>query len=270
MTNSLSDSRIDPKEELLIVSHVTQVDSQSLQLGCFNMTKKQQQQVDDLIEKRLKGFPIDYVLGEVEFFNTRIGLSQDVLIPRCETEILVERCVETIQNESHDNKIALDLCTGSGCIGLSLKKACPSLRVILSDVSPAALEVARENGKKNKLDVECILGHLFTGIKEVKIDYLLCNPPYIPESEYQELDLSVKEYEPKLALQGGEDGLMFFRMIELDAKNILNPGAKCFFEIGYNQGDTVNKIFSDIVWEKKKVFKDYAGHDRFFFLEFSP
>lgn len=259
---------IDPKEELIIISHVTGVDVQSIQMGCFQPSKDQDQEIQRLVKKRQMNEPLDYVLGQVSFFDVTLKVNPHVLIPRPETELLVEMAINEIPKGQEGS--VLDLCTGSGCIGIAVKNARPKLCVTLSDISQEAIDVAQNNAKLNKLDVSLARGHLFDSVSGQKFDYLFCNPPYIPEREYLELDKSVKDHEPKLALTGGEDGLLFYRMIEKNSKNYLNSCAKCYFEIGYDQGEAVLDVFSDGVWRNKRVLKDYAGHDRFFLLEFAP
>ncbi len=235
--------------------------------GDYVLSQEEQGRVDQLVEMRLRGVPLQQVLGEVDFLDLKLRLTKDVLIPRQETEILAERIIESI--DPGEGKVALDLCTGSGCIGLAVKKAFPQLKVILSDISPMAADIAKGNAELNGLDVEVLVAHLFEELGEVKIDYLFCNPPYIPAHEFAMLDKSVKDHEPSIALLGGSDGLMFYRMIEEDAKNCLNQNAQCFFEIGYNQGEGVKEVFSGAAWTNQRVYPDYASHDRFFFLEFS-
>ncbi len=266
----MTNEKLAAKEELIIVSHVTKKDVQSITLGECYFSPEQKKEIDRLVALRLAGVPLEQVLGKVDFFDLDIRITKDVLIPRVETEIFVEKILLSLTKDSLEGKVAVDLCAGSGCIGLAVKKNCPMLTVILSDISKSAIEVSKENARINALHVDCVVGNLFEGVKEKKIDYLFCNPPYIPEREYFSLDKGVKDHEPKLALLGGEDGLMFYRMIEKEAKKRLNPGAKLFFEIGYNQGASVIKIFSDPVWQEQNVSLDYAGHDRFFFLEFHP
>ena len=261
------DDVIDPKEELMITSFVTGIDMQSLQLGSYEMTHEQVDQVGKLVKKRLMGIPLEQVIGEVEFLGVSIGVTSDVLIPRPETEILVEKALAEMD---HGEGCVLDLCAGSGCMGLAIKKARFDLDVTLSDISKKALKVAQQNAEKNELEVQFAQGNLFEGVQGLRFDFLFCNPPYISEKAFFGLDKSVKAHEPKLALTGGEDGLMFYRMIEKEANKYLNAKAKCFFEIGYDQGASVIEIFSDPVWGSKRVLKDYAGHDRFFFLEFLP
>lgn len=199
----------------------------------------------------------------IDFYGCKIALSPDALIPRPETEILAEHVIQRVPNVE---KTLLDLCTGTGCLGLAIKKHRPQLRCILSDISPACVALAKKNAEMNQLDVVVTLGDLL--ISE-PIDYLVCNPPYISEAEYKLLDPEVKK-EPKLALVGGEDGLLFYRRLEEEIPKYMHPGGKVFFEIGYMQGDTVPAIFSKKMWKNKEVLKDWAGWNRFFFLEFSP
>ena len=209
--------------------------------------------------------PRAYVEGEVEFYDCQISVTPDVLIPRQETEILVDLVLKKLGKGT-----LLDLCSGSGCIGLSIKKHLPDLDVVLSDISQKAIDLARKNAEKNNLDVSFFVGDLFNSLTEKKFDYLVCNPPYISEEEYIKLEPSVKDYEPKQALVGGDDGLLFYRRLETEMPNFLSGGAKVFFEIGYTQGKALLEIFSNPIWNNQEVLKDWAGHDRFFFLEFDP
>ena len=209
--------------------------------------------------------PEAYRLGEVEFYNCRILLNQNVLIPRQESEILVLHALERLKG--HKGGTLLDLCTGSGCLGLAIKKARPDLHVILSDISSPALECAKNNAQLNLLDVEFLEGDLLAPLGSRSIDFLICNPPYISESEYENLDSSVKDYEPKVALVAGIYGLDFYSRLSISLKEHINKGGKVFFEIGKDQGQQALNLFSDPFWKKKEVIKDWAGHDRFVFLE---
>ncbi len=204
-------------------------------------------------------------MNEVEFYRCRILLNQNVLIPRQESEILVFYALERLK--ARQGGILLDLCTGSGCLGLAVKKARPDIQVILSDISPLALEVAKKNGALNKLDVEYLEGNLLEPLGDRKIDYLICNPPYVTDSEYEHLDSSVRDYEPKLALVGGVEGLDFYSALSIGLKRHMNKSGKVFFEIGKDQGKKVIDLFNDPFWKNGEIIKDWAGHDRFIFLE---
>ncbi len=217
--------------------------------------------MNDLVKNK----PRAYIVGEVEFYNCKISLNQNVLIPRQESEILVFYALQRLNDCK--GGVLLDLCTGSGCLGLAIKKARPDIQVILSDISPLALEVAKKNGVVNELDVEYLEGDLLAPLGHQKIDYLICNPPYVTDFEYEHLDSSVRDYEPKLALVGGNEGLDFYSALSKTLHAYINIGGKVFFEIGKDQGLKVIDLFSDPFWRKKEIIRDWAGHDRFVFLE---
>lgn len=212
------------------------------------------------------GEPMEYITGEVEFYRCSIEVTPAVLIPRPETEILVDYACRQLKNETGKN--AWDLCTGSGCIGIAVKKACPGLSMALSDISKEALEVARRNAQRNEAEVELLQGDLLAPFAGKKADIVFCNPPYVISKEFLNLDRSVRDYEPKGALVGGEDGLAFYRRLEKDLPQHLNPQAKIYLEIGSGQGNALLDLFSGPIWKGVRVEKDWSGHDRFFFLEF--
>jgi release factor glutamine methyltransferase len=219
-----------------------------------------------LLKKASLGEPVEYILSTSNFYGLNLDLSPHVLIPRPETEILVDLVAKDLEQEV-DGKVLLDLCSGSGCIGLSLKKKFPALSVTLSDISLDALSLSKKTAERNGLDVTFLQGDLLFPFASKKADYVVCNPPYISEPEYEVLDLSVKGYEPKLALVGGRTGLEFYQRLALDLPSHLNSGAKVFLEIGMAQGEALNKIFSNPCWVKKELRQDWSGKDRFFFLE---
>jgi release factor glutamine methyltransferase len=219
-----------------------------------------------LLKRAAKGEPVSYITGEVLFYDCAIKVTPDVLIPRPETEILVDLACKQIKHLSE--KVVWDLCTGSGCIGIAVKKACPDLKVTLSDISAQALSIAAENAKENQVDVKVVQGDLLTPFAGAKADFIFCNPPYVSPGEYKELDSSVRDYEPKIALVAEEEGLALYRRLKEELPHYLNPGAKIYLEIGSKQGKAVLDLFSGAPWKGARVEKDWAGHDRFFFLEF--
>lgn len=221
-----------------------------------------------LIKRRALHEPVEYILGKVEFFGATLKLNEKVLIPRPETEILLDLSTKQ-EREFFEKKIdVLDLCTGSGCIAIALKKKFPNLSLVASDISKEALEVAKKNAETNQVDVRFIQSDLFGGFSEEKFDVVFCNPPYISKGEFLSLDPDVKHYEPEVALWGGEDGGDCYRKIAKEVKKYLKPRAKLFFEIGYAQGKQIQEIFNDPCWTKKNIYQDWSGKDRFFFLEF--
>lgn len=220
--------------------------------------------IRSILSQVAKGKPLDYIIGKVEFYGCQFFITEDTLIPRPETEILVDMVSKEISNSS---LVVWDICTGSGCIGVSLKKKNPNAQFVLSDLSEKALNIARKNAELNNVEVGFLQGDGLTPFSGCRADMIVCNPPYISLAEYQDLDPSVRDYEPKLALVGGVHGGEFYEKIEKNLENFLNPGGKVFFEIGYLQGNWMLESFSRPVWKQKKVIKDWSGHDRFFFLE---
>lgn len=209
-----------------------------------------------LIARRAKGEPKDYIIGEISFANVALEVTPAALIPRPETEILVEKI------EVSDGKL-LDLCTGSGAIAIALKKKYPNLEVTASDLSDAALQLAQKNSAKNNVQITFIKSDLFENIKE-KFNTIVCNPPYVSLKEYQNLSREV-HFEPKMAFIGGEDGLSFYRRLAQEIKEFLLPGGRAWLEIGSGQGDSVAAIFSAAGFNVE-IEKDWAGLDRFCFL----
>lgn len=219
------------------------------------------------LDQRLQGKPLAYLSGKVEFYNCTLEVNSSVLIPRPETEILVDRIVETLKKEDVRGKVLWDLCSGSGCMGIALKKALPDLTVVLSDISETAVELSMRNAKINHAKVTCLNGDFFTPFRGKKTDFLVCNPPYISESEYIVLDREVKDYEPGVALLAGKSGLEYYERLANELPGYLNAHGRVWLEIGYRQGEAVQELFQSPFWIKKSVENDWAGHHRFFFLE---
>ncbi len=160
-----------------------------------------------------------------------------------------------------------DLCTGSGCIGIALKKSLPDLCVTLSDLSKDALSLARENICLNSVQVEVLEGDFLNPFQGSKADFVVSNPPYVSTSEWASLDPSVRLYEPKTALCGGEEGFDFYERLQRELPQFLNPKAQVFLEIGAGMGEGIEKIFSHGPWGSKQLLSDWSGKSRFFFLE---
>ncbi len=218
-----------------------------------------------LLQRRGKGEPVEYILGEIPFADLVLKITDDVLIPRQESEILVEKVAHQLEKDGGlEGKILWDLCTGSGALGLSIKKRFPMLQITLSDLSAKALDVAKENAKRNQLSVSFRCGDFLQPFAGEKAHYILCNPPYISKNEYEGLSYEVKDFEPMLALVGGEDGFYYYRLLAQEISNVLLPDGKCFLEIGHQQGGQVKQIFQDF---SGRIEKDWSGLDRFFFLE---
>ncbi len=217
------------------------------------------QRIKGWIERRVRHEPLAYLTGQVTFDGQMVMVNRHVLIPRPETELLVELMAKELEGKALDGKVLWDVCCGSGYIGIALKRRFPQLRVVGSDLSPEALEVARQNSR----DVEWVQGDLLEPFKGQKADFVVCNPPYVTEGEWAELEPTVRDYEPRMALVGGPTGLEFYERLARELPSYLNPGAKVWLELGMGQGDAVQALFGG----KGKLERDYAGIQRFFSLE---
>ena len=185
-----------------------------------------------------------------------------------ETEELVEKIIEQLKKEDLKNKVLWDIATGSGCIGIALKKHFPNLKVIVSDISEKALKVAKENAKINHVEIEIRKGDLLESFKGEKAHYIVSNPPYIAKDDMRELQSEVLDHEPILALLAEEAGLEFYKRFFQTLPQHLFSKAKVFFEIGETQKDALKEIFSKNLQFQMSFIKDMAFRDRFFFLEF--
>jgi release factor glutamine methyltransferase len=233
------------------------------------LTNSELEKIKEFLKRRRAKEPLDYIFGRVSFLNCNLSITRDVLIPRPETEELAEWVIRYLKNdvESGKKRVLWDLGTGSGCLAISIKKELPDLDICASDISGEALEVAKKNAKKNGCEVHFLQGDLLDPFQGKRADYFICNPPYISEKEFATLMPEVKEFEPKIALVAKEEGLYFYKKLAYLLPNFLSPKAKVFFEMGYAQKDFLYEIFSDKRWISKKVYRDFAGKDRFFFLE---
>lgn len=209
-----------------------------------------------LINLRASHIPLQYITKEQEFMGLEFLVSPDVLIPRQDTEVLVEEILK-----ASSGKDVLDICTGSGCIIISLSKLGNIKNGVGVDISEKALSIAKANGEAHNVNVTFIQSDLFTNVTG-KYDIIVSNPPYIPSKDIEELMEEVKLHEPRLALDGKEDGLYFYRNIIEELPRYLNPGGEVYFEIGYNQGDIVSELLRMKGFTKIKVIKDLAGLNR--------
>lgn len=215
------------------------------------------QRLRDYVDKRLSGIPIQYIIGKAEFYGMTFKVNKDVLIPRFDTEVLVEKALEIIK----EGDSVLDMCTGSGCIAISLAKLSRGNKFVAADISEGALKVASENARKLEADIELVQTDLFENIQG-RYDIIISNPPYIADEEIETLLDEVKLMEPRLALSGGADGLVFYRKIIKEGKNYLKNGGRIIFEIGCDQGKTVSRLMMDEGYRNVQVIKDLAGLDR--------
>lgn len=226
------------------------------------------EKVADMVERRLGGEPVAYITGSWEFYGLPILVTKDVLIPRNDTELLVETALNWLKGRKMDARI-IDLCTGSGCVGCAIAKELPATHVVLADISKAALQVAKQNVQKLKLNprVSCVEVDAKTAPPMMlgSFDLLVCNPPYIPKADILELDSSVKDYEPISALDGGEDGLDFYRAILEKWRNLVRLGGLMIFEVGIGQAMKVMELMERAGLDEVSCAQDTQGIDRVVF-----
>ncbi|MBR1865323.1 MAG: peptide chain release factor N(5)-glutamine methyltransferase [Lachnospiraceae bacterium] len=224
--------------------------------------EEKERQYMEWIEKRCTHYPLQYLLGYTHFMEDTFFVNPHVLIPRSDTEILVEfadHLIEKTQNAGEWK--VLDLCCGSGCIGISLKRYHKELHLTLADISREALEVAERNLDMHQVEASVVCSDLLQDIGE-RMHMIVCNPPYIESRIVDTLMPEVRDYEPRLALDGGEDGLEFYRRIVDTAPEHLETGGWLILEIGHDQADAVSGLMEQYGFSEIAVLKDYAGLDR--------
>ena len=226
-----------------------------------------ERQVRSLVDRHLEGEPVAYLIGEWEFYGLPLDISPDVLIPRPDTEVLAGQAIEYIQTLGECR--VLDLCAGSGCIGLAVASQVPQARVVLGEYSDAALKVCRQNIRRSGLSGRVVPIQADAREKPERalgeFQCIVSNPPYIPHDDIAGLDTSVKDYEPHLALDGGEDGLDFYQTISGKWKDALVPGGRLYFEVGIGQADSVLRIMRAQGFGDIQVVKDLHGIPRVVF-----
>ena len=252
-----------------------------LEIYFREMTPKQEEDLDALIARAEQGEPIQYIIGHVDFRGLEIVCDPRALIPRAETELLVEEVLSSTVQSLKPLHI-VDVCTGTGCIGLALAHELPEAQVTAIDISPEALSLARENAERLGLTdrFQIVEGNLLESFMvdaasrrvdqrqdaaatvEKQVDIVVSNPPYILSDVCKTLDASVREHEPMLALDGGDDGLDLIRPLAAQAARVLTPGGGLFLEIGCDQGKSVFHCLENEGFQNVQIIKDHAGLDR--------
>lgn len=226
--------------------------------GTEQVTDNQQFRMNELLKEREKGTPLAYILNERWFMGLRFYVDENVLIPRQETELLAETAIQLMRFKSYST--VLDLCTGSGCVAISIAKYSRAA-VSAADISSAALDVAKKNARDLGVNIRLIEGDLFENIPE-RFDIITANPPYIAQNVYEGLMREVREHEPRLALVAPDNGLAFYRRIAAQAGAHMNNGGTLLMEIGDEQGEAVSRILKDAGFRDVRITKDYSGNDR--------
>ena len=259
---------------------VSQAQTEAREIVCFAADKTKDQlyrdmslyassdlerRVEELVQRRLAGEPVAYIVGEWEFYGLPLDISRDVLIPRADTEVLAERAILKARSAGEGGRV-LDLCSGSGCVGLAVAANADQCRVVLADLSEGALRLCKQNVRRNSLNarVTCISANALEAPSSVLWDFdvIACNPPYIPTGDLEGLDVSVKDFEPLMALDGGVDGLDFYRVIASKWKSALRLGGTLIFEVGIDQAEAVAQIMADNGFENIITTEDTGGIQR--------
>jgi release factor glutamine methyltransferase len=217
----------------------------------------------ELIRRRRAREPVAYILGRREFYGHSFKVDRRVLVPRPDSETLVEAALQRTRGRSMYGR-AVDLCTGSGCIAISFSKARPTWRVTATDLSEAAAALAAENAQRlgAVFGVGIVTGDLFAPLGDQRFELVMSNPPYIPSAEIATLDADVRDFEPRLALDGGADGLALLTRIVTEAPSRLEPGGVLALEVAYDQAARVEALLVGAGFERTQRHRDYGGHER--------
>jgi release factor glutamine methyltransferase len=240
----------------------------------------------EFVKRRGRHEPLQHITGSTSFFGFEIAVNRHVLVPRPETELLAELGWQFLSTINHQPSTCLDFCTGSGCIAIALAAKCPEAMIIATDISAEALELAQENAARNNVAerIEFLQSDRFAalterwgerprdpksniqdgspGVSPHQFDLIVSNPPYIPSLEIETLEPEVRDFDPRAALDGGADGLDFYRKLAVEAKSFLKPEGKIMVEFGDGQAEAVRKIFENEMWIVEAVKDDYSQRAR--------
>ena len=259
-SKGIKEAKLDTE---LIFSEVLNYDRMMLSLSFTReITEIEKEKIREMLKKRaVDKLPVQYILGYEEFYGRRFEVNKAVLIPRPETERLVEECIKRLTETN--GKYVLDIGAGSGAIGVSIAKELPNTKVLACDLSEDALEVAKLNAEKlEATNIKFIKSDVFSEIKYKEFDLIVSNPPYIPQEEYENLQVEVKLHEPQMALTDTKDGYYFYKKISREAPNYLKSGGVLAFEVGYNQSEEIKLFMEKQGFKNVVVIKDYEGIDR--------
>lgn len=262
--NGVANSGLDAT---ILMAHALLVSKEQVIFNPQRQLNKSEQEIFfNLINRRANREPVSHLIGKREFFGEDFIVSKDVLDPRPDSEILIEAVITSFETaRKHDDLKILELGVGSGCLIITLLKIFKNANATAVDISSDAIKIAQENAKKHQVfnRLSIIESDLFNALdQQEKFDLIISNPPYIPSSEIANLELEVQKYEPITALDGGEDGLDFYRRIAAEAKNFLTKSGKIFVEIGYQQSDDVTKIFHENNFLLTNSIRDLSGITR--------
>jgi release factor glutamine methyltransferase len=250
----------------LLLAHVLQVPRLKLYLNFERtLTTAELETLRDLIKRRGEREPLQHILGSTSFCGHEINVNRDVLVPRPETELLAERAWTFLSTLNSECLTILDLGTGSGCLAVTLAIRCPKATVHAVDISEAALCIARHNASRHQVAdrVRFYLGNAFAALPaDLRFDLIVTNPPYVPTAEIATLQPEVRDFDPRVALDGGEDGLQYYRLFAEQAATRLKPAARLLMEFGDGQEQALSEIFAAPAWRVEAAERDYSGHPR--------
>ncbi|HEY4416294.1 MAG TPA: peptide chain release factor N(5)-glutamine methyltransferase [Verrucomicrobiae bacterium] len=252
----------------LLLAHLLQMPRMKLYLNFDRvLTTAETDALREFVKRRGLREPLQHIVGSTSFCGYEITVNRDVLVPRPETELLAELGWQFLSTRNAQPLTALDFCTGSGCIAIALAAKCPAAKITATDISAAALTLARTNATKNGVAerIEFLSGDGLGALADVSargFDLIVTNPPYIASAEIMTLDPEVRDFDPRLALDGGADGLDFYRKLAKEAKRFLQPSGKIMLEFGDGQADEIKKLFEDEKWIVEAVREDYSQRAR--------
>jgi release factor glutamine methyltransferase len=251
----------------LLLAHALRLPRMKLYLAFDRaLTEAELDAFREIARRRGQREPLQHILGTVSFCGLEFAVSRHALIPRPETEILAQMAWELLQQSPAQSPTALDYGTGTGCLAVTIAVKCPAATLVACDISPDALAQARENAVRHGVAerLRLVEGDGFAALPaEARFDLIVSNPPYIASAEIASLQPEVRDHDPRSALDGGEDGLDFYRRLASQAPPFLNPGAQMLVEFGDGQAPQIEKIFSGENWVVERVRQDYSHRDRF-------
>jgi release factor glutamine methyltransferase len=250
----------------LLLAHVLKLPRMQLYLSFERvLSPSETDGLRELVRRRGQREPLQHILGSTSFCGFEIAVNRHVLVPRPETELLAETGWQWLSTINSQPSTALDFGTGSGCLAIALAAKSPASKIIALDVSPDALELARRNAERNGAGdrIQFIEGSGFEALPaDARFDLIISNPPYIPSAEIESLQPEVRDYDPRAALDGGPDGLVFYRRFAAEAKPFLKPGGRMMLEFGDGQADAIKEIFEKQNWVVEAVREDYTRRQR--------
>jgi release factor glutamine methyltransferase len=250
----------------LLLAHLLKMPRMKLYLNFERiLTIPETDTLRELIKSRGRREPLQHIIGSTSFCGSEIAVNRHVLVPRPETELLAEAGWQFLSTRNPQPATALDFCTGSGCIAIALAAKCPAAKIIATDLSPDALTIAKENAARNQLTghIEFFHGDGFAALPDGnRFDLIISNPPYIPSAEIATLQPEVRDFDPRIALDGGADGLDFYRLIAAQAAARLKTSGKIMLEFGDEQAEALRQIFEAENWIVEAIKEDYSHRAR--------